>query len=98
MIVKFNSDGIKEWHRLFGGKGLDYFKSITVDSLKGYVLAGGTRSFDNGDSQGWLLSVNRDGFPRWEKTYGDKGEDAFNMITKTKDHGYDALDPTATYP
>ena len=97
MIVKFNSDGIKEWHRLFGGKGLDYFKSITVDSTKGYVLAGGTRSFDNGDSQGWLLSVNKDGFPRWEKTYGDKGEDAFNMITKTKDNGFVAVGSSASF-
>ncbi len=97
MIVKFNSDGIKEWHRLFGGKGLDYFKSITIDSIKGYVLAGGTRSFDNGDSQGWLLSVNLDGFPKWEKTYGDKGEDAFNMITRTKDNGFVAVGSSASF-
>lgn len=88
MIVKFNSEGVKEWHRLFGGKGLDYFKSITVDSSKGYVLAGGTRSFNNGDSQGWLLAVNGEGFPKWEKTYGDKGTDGFNMITNTHDDGF----------
>jgi len=97
MIVKFDSKGIKQWNRLFGGKGLDYLKSITVDSLKGYILAGGSRSFNNGDNQGWVLSVNNDGYPRWEKTYGDVGEDGFNMITRTKDGGFVAVGSSASF-
>ena len=97
MIVKFDSKGIKQWNRLFGGKGLDYLKSITVDSLKGYILAGGSRSFNDGDNQGWVLSVNNDGYPRWEKTYGDVGEDGFNMITRTKDGGFVAVGSSASF-
>ena len=97
MIVKFDSKGIKQWNRLFGGKGLDYLKSITVDSLKGYILAGGSRSFNDGDNQGWVLSVNNDGYLRWEKTYGDVGEDAFNMITRTKDGGFVAVGSSASF-
>ena len=97
MIVKFDSKGIKQWNRLFGGKGLDYLKSITVDSLKGYILAGGSRSFNNGDNQGWVLSVNNDGYLRWEKTYGDVGEDGFNMITRTKDGGFVAVGSSASF-
>jgi hypothetical protein len=97
MIVKFDSKGIKQWNRLFGGKGLDYLKSITVDSLKGYILAGGSRSFNDGDNQGWVLSVNNDGYLRWEKTYGDVGEDGFNMITRTKDGGFVAVGSSASF-
>ena len=97
MIVKFDSTGVKQWNKLFGGKGLDYLKSIAVDSLKGYVLAGGTRSFNNGDSQGWVISVNYDGYPRWEKTYGDQGEDGLNMIVKTKDKGFAVVGSSASF-
>jgi len=91
MIVKFDSLGTKEWNKVYGGKGLDYFKSIIKDSLNGYVVAGGTRSFNNGDSQGWVMNVDENGYPRWEKTYGDNGEDGFNMITRSKDNNFIAV-------
>ena len=91
MIVKFDSFGNKKWNRVYGGKGLDYFKSITNDSLNGYVIAGGTRSFNNGDSQGWVMSVDENGYPKWEKTYGDNGDDGFNMITRSKDNNFIAV-------
>ena len=91
MIVKFDSLGTKKWNRVYGGKGLDYFKSITNDSLNGYVIAGGTRSFNNGDSQGWVMNVDENGFLKWEKTYGDNGEDGFNMIARSKDNNFIAV-------
>ena len=91
MIVKFDSLGTKKWNRVYGGKGLDYFKSITNDSLNGYVIAGGTRSFNNGDSQGWVMNVDENGYLKWEKTYGDNGEDGFNMITRSKDNNFMAV-------
>ena len=91
MIVKFDSLGTKKWNRVYGGKGLDYFKSITNDSLNGYVVAGGTRSFNNGDSQGWVMNVDENGYLKWEKTYGDNGEDGFNMITRSKDNNFIAV-------
>ena len=91
MIVKFDSLGTKKWNRVYGGKGLDYFKSISNDSLNGYVVAGGTRSFNNGDSQGWVMNVDENGYLKWEKTYGDNGEDGFNMIARLKDNNFIAV-------
>ena len=62
MLVKFDSNGEKEWEKLYGGKGLDYFRSIIRDTKKGYIVSGGTRSFSNGDNQAWILSVDDNGY------------------------------------
>ena len=87
MIVKFDSLGTKEWNKVYGGKGLDYFKSITNDPLNGYVIAGGTRSFNNGDSQGWVMNVDENGYliPQQTNTIGFfKATYKRNLDTLTK--------------
>ena len=66
MIVKFNINGKKQWSKVFGGKGMDYFKSIERNSSDSFIVGGGTRSFSNGDSQGWALLIDKNGYPIWE--------------------------------
>jgi len=97
MLVKFDENGIKKWEKLYGGKGLDYFRSIIKDSTNGFIVSGGTRSFSNGDSQAWILSVDDDGFIIWENTYGDNGEDGFNMVKQTANNGYIAVGHSSSF-
>ena len=97
MIVKFDKNGQKEWNKVFGGKGMDYFKSIANNSFDGFIVGGGTRSFNNGDSQGWALLVDQKGFPIWEKTFGDNGEDGFNMISPTRDNSFIGVGYSASF-
>ena len=97
MLIKFNSDGGKEWEKVYGGKGLDYFRSIISDSLNGFIISGGTRSFSDGDSQAWVLCVDDNGYVKWENTYGDNGEDGFNMIQQTIKNGYIAVGHSSSF-
>ena len=97
MLVKFDQNGEKEWEKVYGGKGLDYFRSIIKDSTKGFVVSGGTRSFSNGDSQAWLISVDENGFIIWENTYGDNKEDGFDMVKQTKTNGYIAVGHSSSF-
>ena len=97
MIVKFNSMGEKEWEKLFGGRGFDYFNSITKHSKNGYIVSGGTRSFSEGDSEAWVLYVNDNGYPIWQNTYGDNGEDGFNMVKQTTNDGYIAVGYSSSF-
>ena len=97
MLVKFNSNGDKEWEKLFGGKGFDYFRSIIKKSKIGYIVSGGTRSFSEGDSEGWILSVDDNGFLIWQNTYGDNGEDGFNMVKETTNNGYIAIGYSSSF-
>ena len=96
MIVKFDKDGQKKWNKVFGGKGMDYFRSIAKNSY-GFIVGGGTRSFNDGDSQGWALLIDKDGFPIWEKTFGDNGEDGFSMINPTKDNSFIGVGFSASF-
>ena len=97
MIVKFNVNGKKQWSKVFGGKGMDYFKSIARNSSDSFIVGGGTRSFSNGDSQGWALLIDKNGYPIWEKTFGDNGEDGFNMIASTKDNSFIGVGYSASF-
>ena len=97
MLVKFNSNGDKEWEKLFGGKGFDYFRSIIKHSKNGYIVSGGTRSFSEGDSEAWILSVDDNGFLIWQNTYGDNGEDGFNMVKETTNNGYIAVGYSSSF-
>ena len=97
MLVKFDSNGEKEWEKLYGGKGLDYFRSIIKDTKNGYIVSGGTRSFSNGDNQAWILSVDDNGYVIWENTYGDNGEDGFNMVEHSSNNGYIAIGHSSSF-
>ena len=44
MLVKFDSNGEKEWEKLYGGKGLDYF-SISKNTTNKISIA--VLNFDN---------------------------------------------------
>ena len=37
------------------------------------------------------MNVDENGYLKWEKTYGDNGEDGFNMIARLKDNNFIAV-------
>ena len=67
IIVKYNSDGIEEWSRNFGGSGNDRFYDV-IETDDGYVLVGSTTSKDGdlsdlstGDHNSLLVKYNKQG-------------------------------------
>jgi uncharacterized delta-60 repeat protein len=86
-VVKLNVDGSIAWQKTYGGSGYDYLQDIEQTLDGGYIVAGGTYSFDvNGD--GWLLKLNSDGTTAWQKTYGGANAENFNSVHQTVDGGY----------
>ena len=37
------------------------------------------------------MNIDKNGYPIWEKTYGDNGEDGFNMIKRSNDNNFIAV-------
>ncbi|MGE5456694.1 MAG: prepilin-type N-terminal cleavage/methylation domain-containing protein [Ignavibacteriales bacterium] len=67
IIVKYNSNGIEEWSRNFGGSSIDYFYDV-VEDTSGYVVVGQTTSSDGdlagldiGDFNSILVKYNKQG-------------------------------------
>ena len=90
-ILKLHSDGMIDWQKTYGGEGYDRFYLIqqTVDQESnpdGYILAGSTDSFSQGDGDAWILKLNSDGSIDWQKTYGGSEHDRLRSIQQTFNH------------
>ena len=97
IILKINSQGQKEWEKHYGGKGLDYFNSILKDDKNNYLITGSSRSSAEGGSQAWIVNIDTDGYIIWENTYGNTGDNAFNMMKKVPEVGYIAIGTSSSF-
>ena len=90
-IVKIDSTGSVIWEKTFGGNKLDQAYKIVNGTNGGYVIAGVTRSHEDGsrfDGDMWIAKLNTNGSEAWSKTYGtDKGDTARGLDV-TKSGGY----------
>lgn len=92
-VVKLDGKGNIVWQHALGGTSDDEAKSIMPTSDGGYVIAGGTRSF-NGDVSGfhgagdaWVVKLDPVGNKVWQKALGGTGFDYAYSITTTTDGG-----------
>ena len=67
---------------------LDEAYAITPTRDGGYIVAGNTWSFGNGEDDVYLIKIDDNGNKIWQKTYGGSDYDEAYAITPTKDGGY----------
>ncbi|MFC2167706.1 CFI-box-CTERM domain-containing protein [Acidobacteriota bacterium] len=89
VILKVSVDGAVEWTKTYGESSFDdQAYSIQQTNEGGYIIAGQTNSFGEGEYDIWILKLASDGTNEWQKTYGgSEGEYAYS-IQKTNDGGY----------
>ena len=87
-VVKFNSLGILQWQRCYGGKGVDGTYGIYVVP-GGYQVVGGTTSDNNGDvpanhggEDAWLLTISSTGDVVSSYCYGGSDDDNIASISR----------------
>ncbi len=101
-LVKFNSNGVRQWGTYYGGSSGDYGNSVATD-VSGYVyLAGKTESSDSiatagshqssigGAGDAFLVKFNSNGVREWGTYYGGSGEECYynNCSVATDGLGY----------
>jgi hypothetical protein len=86
-LVKFNTDGVRQWATYYGGPGDDNAVSCAVDGDGSIYLAGTTAStsaiayggeqntFGGGDLDAFLVKFNTNGARLWATYYGGIGVD-----------------------
>jgi hypothetical protein len=87
-MVKTDSAGNLEWHKVFGGTGADRGYCVQQTSDGGYVLTGYTDSFGAGNYDLYLIKTDDAGNERWSKTFGGTGRDYGNSVIQTSDGGF----------
>jgi uncharacterized delta-60 repeat protein len=80
-IVKYNSSGIYQWSRSWGGNNYDSASKIVVDSFNNLYVGGTTYSFGNGEGDIFLLKYDSSGALQSNITWGTNGNDMFYGIS-----------------
>jgi hypothetical protein len=76
------------WNAAFGGLENDVARCVQQTSDGGYIVAGWTTSFGQGNADVWLVKVNASGSMVWNKTIGGAGNDEAYCVQATNDGGY----------
>jgi hypothetical protein len=96
-ILKLSSAGNIEWQKTYGGIKDDYAYSIQQTSDGGYIVAGNTWSFGEGQDDAWILKLNSTGDIEWQRTYGGSYRDCASTIRQTSDGGYIVAASTSSF-
>jgi hypothetical protein len=84
-VIKWNSNGEKEWERKFGGNQSDGVENLLTAPDGGALVVG--KSFSKGVKKGiiWLLKLDRTGKLEWDKTIGSNGYDlVFDSVVNSE--------------
>ena len=57
-VVKFDSEGVAQWQKRYGGAGIDEPEAIALTPEGGSIVVGTTRSFDSVGMDVWFLRLN----------------------------------------
>lgn len=93
-VIKLDGLGNKVWQKSYGGSGDEFPYSIIVSSDGNYIIAGSSTSTsglvtgNNGNSDYWILKINKTGDLVWQKSYGGSDLDVANSIVQVAEGGY----------
>ena len=87
-LLKTDSSGMEIWSRTYGGIRRDEGHSVRQTGDGGYIVAGQTNSFGNGNEKVYLLKTDPEGNLVWSRTFGAGGRNRGESVCQTLDGGY----------
>jgi hypothetical protein len=97
IVLKLDNNGQILWQKRFGGSDWEYGSAIEQTSDGGFIAAGATGSFGEGDSAAWIFKLNANGLVQWQKIYDGSENDSARSIQQTPDGGYIVAGVTESY-
>ncbi len=96
-LIKLDGSGDVQWVKTFGGSDWEWANSVQQTTDSGYIVAGGTRSFGEGEYDLFLLKLDVSGNVQWAKTFGGSGSDWARYVQQTTDGGYIVAGYTSSF-
>lgn len=98
-LVKTDGQGDMLWTRTFGGTSVEYGYSIQETYPEaGYIIAGSTRSFGEGNYDAYIIKTDGLGWPIWTRTYGGTAyDDGYAVCQTAPDSGYVVAGSTRSF-
>ena len=75
----------------------DSAQSVQQTSDGGFIMAGATTSFGPSGNNAWIMKLDEDGIPAWQKAYGGTEDEYMSSIMQTADGGYIASGYTTSF-
>jgi len=95
-LLKLDSLGAVEWQKAYGGLGNDVAETVIAAAGGGYVIAGHTASFGNGDDDFWVFKIDGMGDIEWERAFGGGLADRAYSVLENFD-GFLVFGSTASF-
>jgi len=102
LLIKTDSQGHKQWEKIFGGLSVDG-TSVNANSRVlqtsdgGYIIDSYTSQNGFGGMNLWLIRTDAAGNEIWSKTFGGKGDDFGTAVQQTSDGSYIMTGRTSSY-
>ena len=92
VIIKLDDNGDSLWTKRYGGQYHDYSETIIETFNGNYLIAGyKTQSYDQGDTDAWLLLIDSNGDSLWSNTYSEvdgQGVDKAYSVVQVEDGSF----------
>jgi len=96
-LLKFDSNGVLEWAKAFGGTGNDDARSIKPTSDGGYLIGGNTTSFGASLEDILVMKVSSTAVLQWARVFGGTDGELLGDMTPTSDGGCILVVNTMSY-
>lgn len=80
VLVKFDSSGIQQWNRTWGGGSSDIGTGVTVDSSNSVYISGTTESYGEGMEDMVLVKYDNSGVQLWNRSWGGNDVDVSSEV------------------
>ncbi len=80
VIVKYDSSGVQQWNRTWGGGDSDHGYGVALDSFDNVYVAGATFSFGAGQDDMVLVKYDNSGVQQWNRTWGGSKYDECHVV------------------
>ncbi len=86
-VIKTDASGDTTWSRRYGAPDRDYGYSIQQTSDHGYVVAGGSQVYQEGEDV-YLVRTNSSGDTLWTRVYGGSDDQEGRSVRQAPDGGF----------
>ncbi len=79
-VARVDKEGELLWQKNYGGDDWDIFNRLVLLPDTSVVIVGETYSYGEGNKDGYILRIDKNGDTLWTKTFGGGENDVFNDV------------------
>ena len=87
IFLRLDTSGLTVDFNAYGGSSDDNFSTVREGSRDSFILAGSTKSYGNGGSDGFVVKVDSAGQVKWGRAFGDTATEALNGLASEANGG-----------